>query len=171
MQIDERDEHLENANLSTDDSLEPDSNMTVERDSDSAKEKAPSSSIEEGTLIDETDAQCEKADWSIDERFEPDSNVTAERLRHGQKHRAPSLTTDDGMQIDESDEQGAKAHGPIHDGLKPDSNVTAEKETGIARNTPRQAFRQRKECKSMKEMNIRRMQFAEWTKGWNRIRR
>jgi hypothetical protein len=57
MQIDESDEQEENADLPIDESLESDSNMTVERDWHSEKQPVPSISIEEEMQIDESDEQ------------------------------------------------------------------------------------------------------------------
>jgi hypothetical protein len=79
MQIDESDEHKENADSPIDESLEPDLNVTVERDLHSKKHIVPSFSTEEGMQIDESDGQDENADFSIDKSLEPDSNVTVER--------------------------------------------------------------------------------------------
>jgi hypothetical protein len=55
MQIEESDEHSQNARASMDESFEPDSNVTVERDSQSEKHSSPSCSTEEGMHIDESD--------------------------------------------------------------------------------------------------------------------
>jgi hypothetical protein len=53
--MDESDEQQQNAFSSIDDSFEPDSNVTVERDSHSEKDSFPSFSTEEGIQIDESD--------------------------------------------------------------------------------------------------------------------
>jgi hypothetical protein len=82
MQIDESDEQRKNANFVTDESLEPDSNVTVERDWQSPKHPLLSFSTDEGMQIDESEEHFRNADSSIDESFEPDSNVTVERDRH-----------------------------------------------------------------------------------------
>jgi hypothetical protein len=79
MQIDESDEHNKNADSSTDESFEPDSNVTVERDRHPEKQFVLSCSTEEGMRIDESDEQERNADSSIDESREPDSNVIIER--------------------------------------------------------------------------------------------
>jgi hypothetical protein len=78
MQIDESDEHLQNADSSICESREPDSNVTVERDSHPEKHSLSSFSTEEGMQIDESDEQTENADSSIDESLEPDSKSTFE---------------------------------------------------------------------------------------------
>jgi hypothetical protein len=61
MQIDESDEHSGNAYSSIDESLEPDSNVTVERDPQSLKHCLPRFSTEEGMQIDESDEHSENA--------------------------------------------------------------------------------------------------------------
>jgi hypothetical protein len=57
MQIDESDEQDKKADSSIDESFEPDSNVTVERDSHPEKQLLPSFSTEEGMQIDESDEQ------------------------------------------------------------------------------------------------------------------
>jgi hypothetical protein len=79
MQNDESDEHSQNANSAIDESWEPDSNVTVERDPHSKKQFSPVLSIEEGMQIDESDEHVQNADSAIDESWEPDSNVTVKR--------------------------------------------------------------------------------------------
>jgi hypothetical protein len=79
MQIDESDEHPENADSSIDESLEPDSNVTVERDSHPQKHLKSSLSTEDGMQIDESDGQYKNEDSAIDESLEPNSNVIVER--------------------------------------------------------------------------------------------
>jgi hypothetical protein len=56
-QIDESDEHSENANRPTHESVEPDSNVTVERDGHRAKDSLPRVLTEEGRQIDKSDEQ------------------------------------------------------------------------------------------------------------------
>jgi hypothetical protein len=51
MQIDESDEHFQNANSSIDKSLEPDSNVTVERDLHPEKQFRRTVTVEEGMQI------------------------------------------------------------------------------------------------------------------------
>jgi hypothetical protein len=67
MQIDESDEQFQNADLSMDESLEPDSNVTVERHLHFWNDSLPSVSTEEGMQIDESDEQEKNADSPIDE--------------------------------------------------------------------------------------------------------
>jgi hypothetical protein len=85
MQIDESDEHIQNADSSMDESSASDSNVTVERDLHSEKDDLPNVSTEEGMQIDERDEQEQNANSSIDESLESDSNVTVERDLHSQK--------------------------------------------------------------------------------------
>jgi hypothetical protein len=82
MQIDESDEQTKNGAPSTNESREPDSNVTVERDLHPEKQYWPSLSTEEGMQIDESDEQLQNADSSIEESRESDSNVTLERDSH-----------------------------------------------------------------------------------------
>jgi hypothetical protein len=67
MQIDESDEQSENAHSGRDESREPDSNVTIERDSHPRKQSLPSISTDEGLKIDESDEQSENAHSGIDE--------------------------------------------------------------------------------------------------------
>jgi hypothetical protein len=60
MQIDERDEQSKNTSSSINESREPDSNVTVERDSQPAKAISPRVSTAEGMQIDKSDEQSEK---------------------------------------------------------------------------------------------------------------
>jgi hypothetical protein len=99
MQIDESDEQHRNADSSIDESLAPDSNVTVERDSHSLKHQLLSCSTEEGMQIDESDEQKRNADSAIDESREPDSNVTVERDLPSEKQALPSCSTEEGMQM------------------------------------------------------------------------
>jgi hypothetical protein len=57
MQNDESDEQNQNADLAIDESFEPDSNVTLERDLHPSKHFLPSISTEEGMKIDESDEQ------------------------------------------------------------------------------------------------------------------
>jgi hypothetical protein len=82
MQIDESDEQPQNADCSMDESLESDSNVTVERDLHPMKQVSPTLSTDEGMQIDESDEQSPNANFSMDESLEPDSNVTLERDAH-----------------------------------------------------------------------------------------
>jgi hypothetical protein len=99
MQIDESHGQPQNADSSIDESLERDSNVTVERDLHPLKHVLPSFSTEEGMQIDESDEHFQNASFSIDESLERDSNVTAERDPHPEKHSLRSFSTEEGMQI------------------------------------------------------------------------
>jgi hypothetical protein len=65
-----------------DESLEPDSKVTVKRDAHPEKHFSPSVSTEEGMQIDESEKQLRNAYSSMDDSLDPDSNVTPERDRH-----------------------------------------------------------------------------------------
>jgi hypothetical protein len=65
MQIDESDEHHENADSSIHESLEHDSNVIVERDLQQQKHSLQSVRTDEGMQIDESDEQYENADCPI----------------------------------------------------------------------------------------------------------
>jgi hypothetical protein len=78
MQIDESDEQQANADSLIDESFEPDSNVTVERDLQAERHLLPSFSTDEGMQIDESDEQSQNANSSIDESREPDSKNTFE---------------------------------------------------------------------------------------------
>jgi hypothetical protein len=65
-----------------DESLESDSNVTVERDLHPKKQFLARLSTDEGMQIDESDEQNQNADLSMNESLEPDSNVTVERDSH-----------------------------------------------------------------------------------------
>jgi hypothetical protein len=67
MQIDESDEHERKASGLISESLEPDSNVTVERDLHPQKHHWPSFSTEEGMQIDESDRHEANTDSAIDE--------------------------------------------------------------------------------------------------------
>jgi hypothetical protein len=125
MQTAKSDEQLENAPAGRNKSLEPDSNATVERASQSEKHSVPRYSTAEGMQIDESDEHLEKVRCSIDESREPDANVTVEREPHPEKHPAPSFSTDDGMQIDDS-ELFSNAVSPIDLILESHSTMRCE---------------------------------------------
>jgi hypothetical protein len=136
MQIDESEEQYANAYSSMDESLERDSNVTVERDLHPEKQYLPSVSTDEGMQIDESEEQYANAYSSMDESLEPDSNVTVERDLHPEKQYLPSVSTDEGMQIDESDEQKQNARSPIDESREPDSNVTLKRDCHLPKQLP-----------------------------------
>jgi hypothetical protein len=78
MQIDESDEQKKNARSLIDESCEPDSNVTVEREWHMEKQCPPSFSTEEGMQIDESDVQHMNAASPIEQSPEPDSKITFE---------------------------------------------------------------------------------------------
>jgi hypothetical protein len=78
MQIDESDAQSENAFSSIDESLEPDSNVTAERERQSPKHSLPRLSRREGRQIDESDEQKENANFPTEQSLEPDSKITVE---------------------------------------------------------------------------------------------
>jgi hypothetical protein len=82
MQIDESDEQLQNADSPIEESLESESNVTVESDLHARKDQFPSSLTEEGMQIDESDEQESNAFSPIGESLESDSNVNVERDSH-----------------------------------------------------------------------------------------
>jgi hypothetical protein len=78
MKIDESDEHHENAHFSIRESLQPDSNVTLESPVHPLKQNSQSNSTDDGIQIDESDEQRQNAHFSIRESLQPDSNVTLE---------------------------------------------------------------------------------------------
>jgi hypothetical protein len=126
MQIDESDEQNENAHISMRESLQPDSNVTLESAVHLLKQNSQRCSTDDGMQIDESDEQYKNACISICESLQPDSNVTFESALHELKQDSQRCTTDDGMQIDESDEHDENAESAIRESLQPDSNVTLE---------------------------------------------
>jgi Arc/MetJ-type ribon-helix-helix transcriptional regulator len=85
MQIEESDEQFENACDSIRESLEPDSNVTLESARHTAKQRSERTSTDDGMQIDESDEQYPNASDSIRENLEPDSNVTLETILFPQK--------------------------------------------------------------------------------------
>jgi hypothetical protein len=86
MQIDERDTHFPNAEIPTDESFEPASKVTVERDRHPAKASWERFTTDAEMQIDESDAQFVNAAFSIYTSRDPDSKVTVKRDRHPRKH-------------------------------------------------------------------------------------
>jgi hypothetical protein len=85
MQIDESDEQDENANFSIPESLQPDSNLTLESALHLRKQLWQRRSTDDGMQIDESDEQDENASFSIRESLQSDSNLTLESALHPQK--------------------------------------------------------------------------------------
>jgi hypothetical protein len=85
--------------------VDPDSNVTVERDLHPWKQTLPRFSTEEGMKSDDSDEPYRNAYSPTDESLELDLNVTIERDLPLQKQSRRCWSTEEGMQIDESDEQ------------------------------------------------------------------
>jgi hypothetical protein len=82
MQVDGSDEQPRNANLSTRESLDPLSKLTVDKALQSQKQFSQMISTDEGIQIDESDEQFPNADFSIRESLDSVSNLTFDRVRH-----------------------------------------------------------------------------------------
>jgi hypothetical protein len=80
--------------------LEPDSNITEERDLAPEKQRWPTVSTEQGMQIDDSERQSWRAFASIRESLERRSNVTDESDLQSEKHDSPSVSTEDGIEID-----------------------------------------------------------------------
>jgi hypothetical protein len=85
MQIDESDEHRENAAFPILESFEPSSKVTLESFPHSEKHSSQTISTDEGMEIDESDEHRENADGSMRDSFEPGSNLTRESPLHSEK--------------------------------------------------------------------------------------
>jgi hypothetical protein len=98
MQIDESAKPVSNActYASMSQSLESDSNVMVDRDGQSEKEKLPSSLADDGTRMDDSE-ECETATRSIEESREPGSKITCERVLHLEKNLLPEYSIFAGM--------------------------------------------------------------------------
>jgi hypothetical protein len=90
--------HPSNASHPISESLEPVSNVTIERDRSSLEQPVSSFWKEKGMKIDESEEQRCNVPQSINESLEPDSNV--ERDLPSQKPPKSGLT-EDGWQIEE----------------------------------------------------------------------
>jgi hypothetical protein len=88
-----------------DESFEPDSKMTAERASHSAKHSHPKYLREEGIRMSESDEQSENAPSSMRDSRDPNPKATHESDRHRQKQHSPTLPTEEGTQIEKSEEQ------------------------------------------------------------------
>jgi hypothetical protein len=100
MQIDESDEQDLNAYCPTRESIQSDSNVTLERAVHASKQDSQRTSTDDGMQIDESDEQDENADFSIRESLQLDSNVTLESALHSLKRRSQRTSIDEGMQAD-----------------------------------------------------------------------
>jgi hypothetical protein len=79
MEIDESEEQSQNAPSSIRESLEPASNVTLERVPHREKQYMPIISTDDGMQIDESEKHPRNASLSIQESLEPASNSTRER--------------------------------------------------------------------------------------------
>jgi hypothetical protein len=79
-QIDDSDEHNQNAYSSIRESLQPASNVTLESPSHQQKQCSQTTSTDHGTQIERSDEQNSNAYRSIRESFEPASNATLKSL-------------------------------------------------------------------------------------------
>jgi hypothetical protein len=85
---------LQNAEPSIHESLELDSNVSVERDLHPEKQSSQIFSTEQGIQIDESDEQSLNAERSIHESLELDSNVIVEIDLHLQKQSSQIFSTE-----------------------------------------------------------------------------
>jgi hypothetical protein len=79
IQIDESDEHSENAERPIDDSLQPAPNVIVDSDWHLEKHPTPSFCTVDGMQIEESETQPTHAELSMHESRDPDSKMTVER--------------------------------------------------------------------------------------------
>jgi hypothetical protein len=92
MKSDESDLHSENANPSIDESREPDSKLTVERDSQPEKQDEPSRSTEEAMQIDERKVPS-NADAPINLTFDALAKITLETVSQPEKQPSANSMT------------------------------------------------------------------------------
>jgi hypothetical protein len=91
------------------------SNIILDRDLQSEKQRGPTSLTEEGMQIDESEIHRENAVQPISDSCASSSNATVEREWHSAKQQWPRRSTEAGMQNDESKKQCSKARSPIQD--------------------------------------------------------
>jgi hypothetical protein len=82
MQIDDSDEQNPNASFSMRESVQCDSNVTLESAPQSRKQRSQSSSTDAGMQIDESNMQSQNASFPMRNNLESASNVTLESERH-----------------------------------------------------------------------------------------
>jgi hypothetical protein len=80
MHIDESDEHFRNERAAMRESLEPVSNVTVDRDPHSEKHSSPSISTDEGMQIDESNEASKKPKSPIRDSRQPVAKTTSETV-------------------------------------------------------------------------------------------
>jgi hypothetical protein len=83
-------------------SLEIESNVTIEREVHPKKDSSPRCSIVEGMQNDESAEQPLNAPQSIVEIFDPDSKMTLERLSHKEKQPISNVSTLFGIMTSET---------------------------------------------------------------------
>jgi hypothetical protein len=112
--------------LSTQESLEPISNVIVERVQYPPKQSGLTVPTAEGIEIDEWEEQLKIGAGPIHESLEPNSNVIAENERHSVKQQWAILMTEEGTRIDESDAMFKNPRSVRHESINPDSKLTLE---------------------------------------------
>jgi hypothetical protein len=96
--------HSANASRRTRESLEPASNVTVERLMHLEKHDSEIVSTEQGTQIACSDEQLANADSPRVKILEPVSNTILKRFPHSEKHKSAIVSIDEGIEIHFSDE-------------------------------------------------------------------
>jgi hypothetical protein len=106
--------HLQKAQASIRDSLEPDSNVTSLKALHDPKQPLQRTSTLDGMHMDDNELPL-KALTSIRDRLEPGSNVTVDRLKHPLKQPSQRISTPVGMHIDDNELHHMKAIASIRD--------------------------------------------------------
>jgi hypothetical protein len=114
MQIDESDEQCAKAESPIKESLQADSNVTVERELHPEKQPAEIAPTKHGS----------NAYSPINKTAGLDSNMILEREWHPEKQRSQGFLRDEGLQIDESDEHCDNAQSPINESSELGLTVT-----------------------------------------------
>jgi hypothetical protein len=89
MQIDESDTQLKKIEYSMHESADSDSNVTIRREMQQAKQRRPILLTKGGMEIDESDGQFKNAEFSIHESRDSRSNMTLEMVPQLIKHPGP----------------------------------------------------------------------------------
>jgi hypothetical protein len=95
--------------------LEPGSNVTAERESQSPKQSQLIFSTDAGMKTDGRAEQAKNALDFIDESLEPDSNVTLDKDTQRKKQCVQSFVIEEGMQMNGNDEQSRNADSSINE--------------------------------------------------------
>jgi hypothetical protein len=90
-------------------SFESDSNVSDEREEQSAKHSLQRTSTDDGIQTEISEQHLQNALLSIWASFESDSNVTDDRQSQEEKHPLQRISTDDGIQIEFNAEQPKNA--------------------------------------------------------------